>query len=126
MADPEARAIYEEAAKAKGQPVFSLTVADFFHAPSVDEIDLSRYAGAAGDVIVIRAHDDFDVMGVSVALTQADGAPIESGEAAETPPDSGRWVYTATAAVGTGTTVRIEVTATDRPGHRTTRTETRG
>ena len=40
------------------------------------------------------------------------------------PIDSGRWVYTATAAVETGTTVRIAVTAlrqaqdaaTDRPG----------
>jgi hypothetical protein len=40
------------------------------------------------------------------------------------PIDSGRWVYTATAAVATGTTVRIAVTAlrqaqdaaTDRPG----------
>ncbi len=31
------------------------------------------------------------------------------------PIDSGRWVYTATAAVETGTTVRIAVTATDRP-----------
>ena len=34
----------------------------------------------------------------------------------ETPPDSGRWVYTATAAVETGTTVRITVTTTDRSG----------
>ena len=34
MADPETKAIYVEAAKAKGQLVFSLTVADFFNAPS--------------------------------------------------------------------------------------------
>jgi hypothetical protein len=51
-----------------------------------------------------------------VALTGADGSPIEEGAAAETPPDSGRWVYAATQAVATGTTVRIAVTATDRPG----------
>ena len=35
---------------------------------------------------------------------------------AETPADSGRWIYTATAAVATGATVRISVTAEDRPG----------
>ena len=35
---------------------------------------------------------------------------------AETPADSGRWVYAATADVETGTTVRIAVTAEDRPG----------
>ena len=116
MADPETKAIYEEAAKAKGKPVFSLTVADFFNAPSVDEVDLSGYAGAVGDEIVVRASDDFDVVGVGMTLTDAGGNPIESGEAVETPAESGRWVYAATAAVDTGATVRIAVTATDRPG----------
>jgi hypothetical protein len=116
MADAEAKAIYEEAAKEKGQPVFSLTVADFFNAPSVDEVDLSGYTGAAGDKIVVRASDDFEVTGVHVAVTQADGAAIEEGAAVETPAESGRWIYTATAAVTTGTTVRIAVTASDRPG----------
>ncbi|MBC8333346.1 MAG: hypothetical protein H8E28_15300 [Anaerolineae bacterium] len=112
MADPETKALYDERAK----PVFSLTVADFFNAPSVDEVDLSGYSGAAGDEIVIMAHDDFDVTGVQVALTDGDGNAIESGAAVETPADSGRWVYTATAEVETGTTVRIAVTAEDRPG----------
>jgi hypothetical protein len=72
------------------------------------------------------------VTGVHVAVTQADGAAIEEGAAVETPAESGRWMYTATAAVPTGTTVRpstapstsfraglrtgIAVTATDRPG----------
>ena len=116
MADPQAKAIYEEAARAKGKPVFSLTVADFFNAPSVDEVDLSEYTGAVGDAIVIQAHDDFDVSGVSVSLTGVDGNAIESGEAVETPAGSGRWVYAATAAAPTGTTVRIAVTAMDRPG----------
>jgi len=116
MADPETKALYVEAAKAKGQPVFSLTVADFFNAPSVDEIDFSAYGGAVGDEVVIMAHDDFEVTGVAVAITDTDGNALESGEAVETPADSGRWVYTATVAVATGTTVRIVVTATDRPG----------
>jgi len=116
VADPEAKALYDEVAQAKGKPVFSLMVADFFNAPSVDEVDLSAYAGAVGDQIVIRASDDFDVMGVAVALTDADGNPIEAGEAVETPAESGRWVYAATADVLTGTTVRIAVMATDRPG----------
>ncbi len=116
MADPETKSLYVEVAKAKGKPVFSLTVADFFNAPSVDEVDVSEYAGAVGDEIVVMASDDFDVVGVSVALTDAEGDPIEGGEAVETPVESGRWVYAATAAVDTGTTVRIAVTATDRPG----------
>jgi len=123
MADPAAKAIYEEAAKAKGQPVFSLTVADFFNAPSVDEVDLSGYSGQVGDSIVILASDDFDVTGVRVAVTNAAGQAIEEGAATETPPNSGRWVYAATAAVPTGTTVRLAVTASDRPGGKGTAEE---
>ncbi len=116
MADPETKALYAEAARAKGQPLFSLTVADFFHAPSVEEVNLAGYTGAIGDEIVILASDDFEVVGVSVSLSDAGGSPIEAGQAVETPADSGRWVYTATTAVPTGTTVRIAVTAADRPG----------
>jgi hypothetical protein len=116
MADAETKALYVEAAKAKGKPMFGLTVADFFSAPTVNEVDLSGYSGAAGDVIVIQATDDFDVAAVAVALTDADGNAIESGAAVETPADSGRWLYVAQTAVATGTTVRIGVTATDRPG----------
>lgn len=50
------------------------------------------------------------------ALRQAQDASAKSGTAVETPADSGRWLYTATATVATGTTVRIAVTAEDRPG----------
>ena len=116
MADAETKAIYEEAAKARGKPVFSLTVADFFNAPTIDEVDLSSYTGSVGDEIVIVARDDFGVAEVGVSLADGDGNPIESGEAVESPAGSGRWVYAASAAVGAGTTVRIAVTAADRPG----------
>lgn len=116
MADPDTKALYDEAAKAKGKPVFSLTVADFFNAPTVEQVDVSEYTGAVGDEIVILASDDFEVASVGVAITDADGNEIEGGEATETPEDSGRWVYAATTEVATGTTVRITVTASDRPG----------
>ena len=35
MADPDKKALYAEAAKASGKPLFSLTIADFFNAPAV-------------------------------------------------------------------------------------------
>ena len=62
---------------------------------------------------------------MKVALTDGDGSPIALRQAqdasakngtATAPENSGRWVYTVTAAVDTGTTVRIAVTAEDRPG----------
>ena len=56
------------------------------------------------------------MLGVRVALTDSDANLIEAGDAVETPANSGRWLFTATAAVSAGTTVRIAVTAEDRPG----------
>ncbi len=117
LADPETRTIYEQAAQAKGKPVFSLTVADFFNAPSVDKVDLADYTGKVGDEIAIRAHDDFQVTAVRVEVMKADGSAVETGAATETPPASGYWVYKATAAVPAGIPFKITVTATDRPGH---------
>jgi len=116
MADPQKKAVYAEAAKTKGKPIFALMIGDFFNAPSVDEVDLSSYAGAIGDTIAVRAHDDFDVVKVHVSVTKASGEAIESGEAVETPVNSKRWVYLATAAVPHGTAVRIAVSVSDRPG----------
>ena len=117
MADPVAKAIYEDVAETRGIPVFSVTIADFFNAPSVREVDVGDYSGKVGEEIGIRAHDDFDVVAVQVGLTKQDGTAIESGAAVETPPESGNWIYKATVAVPTGTPVRILVTAKDRPGH---------
>jgi hypothetical protein len=91
-------------------------VADFFNAPRVDEIDLSTYQGAAGDEVVILASDDFDVLEVQVEIRDLRGNPIEQGAATEIPPDSGRWVYSASADVDPGTTVKFRVIANDRPG----------
>ena len=116
LADPETKAIYEQAAQTRSKNLFSLTIADFFNAPTIDEIDLSGYTGAQGDTITIRAHDDLDVMAVHVEIADSDGNSIESGDAVQSSQDAIAWVYTSTSTIGTGTTVRIGVTATDRPG----------
>lgn len=79
-------------------------------------MDLSNYSGAAGDPIVIRAHDDFKVTRLLVVVSDASGQKFENGEAVETPLASGRWVYTATNAIPQGTTVRIAVAVNDQPG----------
>jgi hypothetical protein len=122
IADPEKRALYEHTAKEKGIPLFAMTVGDFLHAPAVDEIDLSGYTGRAGERIRIRASDDFEVTGVEVGITDANGAALERGPAMAA---NGTWEYLTTTAVPVGQRISIEVTATDRPGHRGTRTQVR-
>lgn len=116
MADADLKARYQLKAEVEDKPIFSLMVADFFNAPSVDEIDLSAYTGAVGDVIGVKAHDDFEVVGIRVALSDGGGTLIEDGNAVEVVPNSGQWEYTATQAVPSGTLVRLAVTAKDTPG----------
>jgi hypothetical protein len=117
MANEDMREIYNQAAERKGIPVFALTVADFFNAPSINEVNLSAYNGKIGDMIKVSALDDVNVMSVHVALVNSqDNALIESGDAVETAAGSGQWVYTATTAVPAGTLVNFTVVVTDRPG----------
>ena len=117
LAAPDLRALYAQAAKERNMPLFALTVADFMNPPSITEMDLSAYQGQVGNIIKIKATDDFGVAKVHVALTQVNGGtPIESGYAVETAAGSGQWVYTATLSVSAGSNVNFTVVATGRPG----------
>lgn len=116
LADPATKEIYEGAANKKGKPVFSMVMADFLNAPSIDEVDLSEYTGAQGSPIFIRTEDDFSVAQVRVSVAGTDGTQLEAGEAALESGGTGRWVYRAGSTIPTGTSVRISVTSTDRPG----------
>jgi len=123
MANPEAKAGYAAAAAAKKVPVFSLMVADFLNPPVVDEIDLSAYTGKAGDVIKVRAHDEYRVTGVQVLVRDNNGATLEQG-AAQAATD-GSWQYAATVNLAADQHVVIEVDATDLPGHKGIKTQTK-
>ncbi len=125
LSEAAVREAYTRAAKERGVPLFSLTVADFFNAPVVDDINLSAYTGQAGELIVVRAHDDFEVTGVTVSICEAGGQAVESGAAVQNPPDSGRWVYTTRQAVASISGVTVTATASDRPGNAGLKTATK-
>ena len=125
MADEQARKLYEQVAKSRHQPLFSLIMQDFLNDPRVDEVDLSAYSGQSGEKIYVLASDDFEVAAVHVAISRESGEPIESGAAVKATDGSGRWLYTTTASAPPGTPVKIQVSVTDRPGHTVTRTETK-
>lgn len=102
--------------------MFALTIAYFLHAPAVDEIDLSSYTGKAGEAIRIRASDDFEVTGIEVSITDSNGAVLERGPAARVD-GMPAWSYPTTTDLPAGQQVSIEVTATDRPGHKGTKSQ---
>ena len=126
MSDPSMRPVYAEAAKRRGEPIYSVMISDFMNPPVVDEIDLSRYNGGAGNEIMVRASDDFGVIGVEVRVLNTDGEEIEKGAAVQSVPNSGAWVYTATVSIPPGGPVRVEAIAKDRPGNTGVRVESKG
>ena len=92
---PENQEMYKEKAAKKGRMPFHVAVADFLKAPSIDNIDISGYAGNAGDTIRIRVTDDFAVKSVMVRITNSDGSLVEEGNAQ--PGVAGyEWTFTAT------------------------------
>ena len=93
-----------------------VAVADFFHAPDIDEIDVTNYRGAVGDTIRIRATDDFKVKQVHVTISNADGSLVEQGDAVQQANEID-WLYTATTANESTAGDRIVIRASDKPGN---------
>jgi orotate phosphoribosyltransferase len=114
---PELYARYVAVSKQQGSLPFTVSNRDYNNPPVVDAIDSSAYRGALGQVIRIRAHDDFEVRDVTVTIRTGD-TPIESGLGIRQLDES--WHYTSTAtAIGT---VTIEATARDWPDHKASKT----
>ena len=122
LADPAKKAVYADKAKQKGLTVFALCIADFMHAPAVDNINLSSYTGKTGETIGIQATDDVAVAGAAVRILDTTGAVLEQGPAQA---KGANWIYTTTTELPVGQPVTIEVTASDLPGHTTTKTQTK-
>ena len=62
--------------------------------------------------------------GVTVTIRAQGGEVLEEG-AAVWSGASALWTYTTTTALAQGQSVSIDVSATDRPGHKTTKTQAR-
>jgi len=115
LADPDKKAEYEAAAK-DGESAFNVAVSDYFKLPVIVEMDTSLYTGQAGDMIRIRAIDNFKVASVSVTIFKADNDIVETGMAVA---GSNRldWFYTAANQNTSMTDGRVVATAIDSPGH---------
>jgi hypothetical protein len=117
--DPETKEQYAaKAKKSKGITAYNIAVADFFNAPDIETVDLSAYTGMEGDEIRIIASDDFAVKSVHVQINDADGSPVEAGEAVNRM--GNLWIYTATQRNESLVGNKIVVFASDLPGNITT------
>jgi len=95
-----------------------VAVSDFLNAPEIHEIDAKDYHGNPGDIIRVRATDDFKVTSVKVIITDADGKVIETGEAMSRG-KKGLWRMAATMLHANVTGAVIKVEANDVAGNAT-------
>ncbi|GAA4363212.1 hypothetical protein GCM10023185_31750 [Hymenobacter saemangeumensis] len=95
-----------------------MAVRDTLNAPNIHDVDFSAYRGRIGDVLTIRATDDFAIARVHVRIQNTDGTLVEEGNATAQP-DGFTYRYTATAANASLAGDKITVTAFDNPGNTT-------
>lgn len=117
LADSARKAQYQEVAE-EGQSAYNVAVADFLNAPSIEEIDVSKYTGQPGSTINVQAYDDFKVAEVQVAIYNSDGSLVEKGFAVQQP-DLADWLYTATTQNGDLAGDKVVVRVSDVPGNLT-------
>ena len=122
LQDAGIKAAYK--AKAKGlQSAYNLALADFFNAPVIHEVDVSRLTNIPGSPIIAIVSDDFEVKAVMVRIEKSDGSLIEEGNAF-LQDDGLHWTYNLTTANANNAGNKVVVTATDLPGHSITEIKT--
>ena len=111
------RQVYEALAKEKDISANAVALADYLKPPSIEPLDLSTYAGQAGDTIYFTAKDNVGVIFAVVDIRDAEGNQFENGAAVEIDANRGFWMYTATSTIPAGTNAMINVKVNDRPGN---------
>lgn len=112
LQDPATKAAYAARAKA-GQHAHNIAIADFLHAPVINEV---RLIGEQQNQISIEASDDFEVTAVWVKLCDAEGMVLEEGEALPTDQED-HWSYTLQKAYEKLSSSHLQIRAYDLPGN---------
>lgn len=96
MQDPSRKSYYQQRARALKLPnAYTAAITDYMRKPVVQKIDMSRYGGQGGDVIMIQAtKKGFALTAVEVAIVDGEGTVVEQG-AARRVRGHDRWCYRA-------------------------------
>ena len=80
---PEYKHLYQRGVDPKKDmfSAYAVALRDFLNPPKVSDVDAKDYTGEAGQIIRVRATDDFMVKSVTVTITSAENKVIETGEA---------------------------------------------
>jgi hypothetical protein len=115
LAEPALKAAYKALCRGHQNPR-NLAIRDAMRPPVVESINLERHAGKPGQVVRVKATDDFRVVEVKVTIRGPHGELIEEGQT-ELSSDGADWCYTAKVEVPSGQTVSVTAAAKYNPGN---------
>jgi len=113
----EKKAFYAKGINAQKTSAHTVAFQDYLNPPVVHYIRLYRYTGKAGDVITVKATDDFHVEAVKIEVFDRTGKSLESGKAERYRRKPSIWKYKTTVANKNFKGSTIQTTATDMPGN---------
>jgi hypothetical protein len=108
----EMKAFYAKGINAQKTSAHTVAFQDYLNPPV-----LYRYTGKAGDVITVKATDDFHVEAVKIEVFDRTGKLLESGKAERYRRKPFIWKYKTTVANENFKGSTIQATATDMPGN---------
>lgn len=115
LQNPDMTAAYAAVLRPR-QNIYSRALEDCINPPVVVSIGADGYSGKPGDLISVRATDDFRVTMVFVEIYAANGSLLEKVNAVVTT-NGIDWSYVSTLANSQVFGSRIKATATDLPGN---------
>ncbi|MBS1976588.1 MAG: hypothetical protein JST46_04420 [Bacteroidetes bacterium] len=115
---PEMKELYSKGISDRLSSAYHVAATDFLNAPKIHYVKFKEYHGAAGDILRIKATDDFQVTEVFVRVFGANGKLLEEGHADRYRRKSFMWVYKTKVAHPDVEGTMITIIAKDRPGNR--------
>jgi hypothetical protein len=120
MTDEVRKARYRARINNAHTSAYSVALADALNPPTVKYLNTTAYLGVAGNVITIKAVDDFEVTRVLVQIKSPDGTMIEHGAAVKDKRRPFIWRYIATVMNPALYGTIVSATAYDHPGNQAT------
>jgi hypothetical protein len=113
LKDERSKAIYQTKATTV-RTAYHIALADYMNAPVVHEINIGKGMTRKGDIIEVRASDDFEVMAVTLYFLAADAQILHTAPASLTALNE-LWKYILPQSIAK--VQSIKAVATDRAGN---------
>ena len=116
-ANPQWKAMYEKGIGGNKFSANAVALSDFLNPPKIEEINVMNYTGAPGEIIRVRAWDDFKVASVTITIMR-DNTVIEKGKA-QPRGKKGLWRMATSVRNASAPGTVFEVVAKDMAGNET-------